>query len=168
MDPNIKNVDNSSRVTLNNILGIEDNDSLLANGGGGECEDSDRSFIGGPDPYLDNEDEGLNLMCVEKEVNIHNQREVDEEDHMPYQDEYEDHVTDEDENGEGINEETFTHEQFIQGDANAVNNNGGNRVGKSNHRSTRGGGVGGGRSGSRNNRSSESGDVETDQPVVQG
>ncbi|KAK4363137.1 hypothetical protein RND71_018378 [Anisodus tanguticus] len=94
---------------------IEDNDSLLANGGGGECEDSDRSFIGGTDPYLDNEDEGLNLMCVEKEVNIHDQREEDEEDHMPYQDEYEDHVTDEDENGEGINEETFTHEQFLQG-----------------------------------------------------
>ncbi|KAK4340025.1 hypothetical protein RND71_041487 [Anisodus tanguticus] len=95
--------------------GIEDNDSLLANGSGGEGEDSYESFIGGPDPYLDNEDEGLNLMCVEEEVNIHDQWEKDEEDPMPDQDEYVDHVTDEDEDGERMNEETFTHEQFLQG-----------------------------------------------------
>ncbi|KAK4349501.1 hypothetical protein RND71_032256 [Anisodus tanguticus] len=34
---------------------------------------------------------------------------------MPDQDEYEDHVTDEDEDGEGMDEETFTYQEFLQG-----------------------------------------------------
>ncbi|KAJ8562657.1 hypothetical protein K7X08_031109 [Anisodus acutangulus] len=87
MDPNNENLDNELKETLNNVLGIEENDNLLANGGGGEGEDSYGSFIGGPDPYLDSEDEELNLMCLEEEVNIPDQWEEDEDDPMPDQDE---------------------------------------------------------------------------------
>ncbi|XP_059310329.1 protein FAR1-RELATED SEQUENCE 8-like [Lycium ferocissimum] len=117
MDPNNGNSDNDLRETLNNVLEIQENDSLFSNVGGGEGEDSDGSFIGGPDAYLDSEDEELNLMCLEEEANMPDQLEEDDEDPMPDQHKYEAHVTDEDEDEdrEGMDEDTFTHQQLVQG-----------------------------------------------------
>ncbi|XP_059306177.1 protein FAR-RED IMPAIRED RESPONSE 1-like [Lycium ferocissimum] len=140
MDPNIFNVDNNNnenvdynsetddyngenvvnniedgdiRATLNNILGIEGNDSLLSNVD--EDEDSEDFNGGGLDPYLDSEDEGLNLVRVEEEVNTPDHFEEYEEDPLTDEYEHEHDVTDEDEARGGMNEERFTHEQFLQG-----------------------------------------------------
>ncbi|KAK4372775.1 hypothetical protein RND71_008159 [Anisodus tanguticus] len=88
--------------------------SLLANGGGGEGEDSDESFIGGPYLYLDSENEELNMLCLNEEVNMFDQWEEDEEDSIPDQEEYEDCGTKEDEDGEGMDEKTFTHQKILQ------------------------------------------------------
>ncbi|XP_060182171.1 protein FAR1-RELATED SEQUENCE 8-like [Lycium barbarum] len=49
--------------TLNNVLGIDENDSLLSNGGRDD-EDSDGSFNGGADSYVDSEDEELNMLAL--------------------------------------------------------------------------------------------------------
>ncbi|XP_059310744.1 protein FAR1-RELATED SEQUENCE 6-like [Lycium ferocissimum] len=142
MDPNIFNVDNNNsenvdynsetddyngenvvnniedgdvRATLNNVLGIEGNESLLSNVGEDEDEDSEDFNGGGPDTYLDSEDEGLNLVHVEEEVNTPGHFEEYEEDPLTDEYEHEHDVTDEDEARGGMNKERFTHEQFLQG-----------------------------------------------------
>ncbi|XP_060202792.1 protein FAR1-RELATED SEQUENCE 5-like [Lycium barbarum] len=121
MDPNIFNVDNnnSENVDYNSETddynGIAGNDSLLSNVGEDEDEDSEDFNGGGPDTYFDSEDEGLNLVRVKEEVNTPDHFEEYEEDPLTDEYEHEHDVTDEDEARGGMNEERFTHEQFLQG-----------------------------------------------------
>ncbi|KAJ8549364.1 hypothetical protein K7X08_033071 [Anisodus acutangulus] len=75
MDQNNQNIDKRVVKTLKNVFGFEQNDSLLYNDGG-DNEDSDANFNDGPDPYLDSEDEELNMLAfaeIAKEINMQNQ-----------------------------------------------------------------------------------------------
>ncbi|KAJ8528441.1 hypothetical protein K7X08_022133 [Anisodus acutangulus] len=119
MNPNNQNADKRVVKNLKNVFGFERNESLLSNDGGDD-EASDASFNGGPDPYLDSEDEELNMLAlaeIEEEINTQDQWEENNELNMPDQgsdqEEYEDQKVEDDE--DGMNEETFTHEEFLQG-----------------------------------------------------
>ncbi|KAK4342200.1 hypothetical protein RND71_038016 [Anisodus tanguticus] len=111
----------SKRVakTLKNVFGFERNDSLHSNDGGDD-EDSEARFNSSPDTYLDSEDEELNMPAlaeIEEEINMQNQEEENDELNMSNQgsdkEEFENQEAEDDE--DGIDEETFTHEEFLQG-----------------------------------------------------
>ncbi|KAJ8547759.1 hypothetical protein K7X08_011345 [Anisodus acutangulus] len=117
MDPNNENADMRLVKTLNDVFGFQRNDNLLSDGGGDD-EDPDTSFNGGPDTYLDSEDEELNMLALIEieEINMPDEEENDElnmSDQRLDQEEYENQEADDDE--DEMDEETFTHQEFLQG-----------------------------------------------------
>ncbi|KAH0636424.1 hypothetical protein KY290_036870 [Solanum tuberosum] len=96
---------------LNNVLGLDDGDSLLSNDN--QHDDySDGGYGDDPHPYLDSDYEDL-LNLLHEEMNMSNQAEQDESSSVSSREEYgyeDEWAEDEDANGD-----TFTDQQYIEG-----------------------------------------------------
>ncbi|KAM3378746.1 hypothetical protein P3S68_011159 [Capsicum galapagoense] len=101
------------RVTLNNILGLEDSDSLLHNDNEND-EKSYGGYVNGPDRHLDSNDEDLQNM-VDEEMNRSHQS--DEEECLSVSDckeyDHQDHGTKEDEGT--MHNDGYTDAQYTAG-----------------------------------------------------
>ncbi|KAK6780247.1 hypothetical protein RDI58_022431 [Solanum bulbocastanum] len=96
----------------NNVLGLDDGDSLLSNDNKYD-EDSDVGYGDDPHPYLDSDDEDLPNLLHE-EMNMSNQAEQDGSLSVSSGEEYgyEDEWAEEDEDA---NRDTFTDQQYSEG-----------------------------------------------------
>ncbi|KAF3640216.1 hypothetical protein FXO37_23611 [Capsicum annuum] len=101
------------RVTLNNILGLEDSDSLLHNDNEND-EKSYGGYVDGPDRHLDSNDEDFQNM-VDEEMNRSHQS--DEEESLSVFDckeyDHQDHGTKEDEGT--MHDDGYTDAQYTAG-----------------------------------------------------
>ncbi|KAK4731670.1 hypothetical protein R3W88_024658 [Solanum pinnatisectum] len=106
------NNENSQLSQLsNNVLGLDDGDSLLSNDNKYD-EDSDVGYGDDRHPYLDSDDEDL-LNLFHEEMNMSNQAEQDESLSVSSGEEYgyEDEWAEE---AEDANGDTFTDQQYIE------------------------------------------------------